>query len=118
MPDKFKLKTQNLKLIPPVGYLDMLVLEQNARAILTDSGGVQKEAYFHGVPCITLREETEWVELVEHGFNKVAGNMTENILKGFRDMMAIEHDFSLQLYGDGNADKKIVSILVNLKLTL
>lgn len=112
-------RDSKLKFIPPpVGYLDMLVLEQNAKAILTDSGGVQKEAYFHGVPCITLREETEWVELVEHRFNKVAGSMTENILKGFRDMMAIEHDFSLQLYGDGNAGKKIVSILVNVKLKL
>ena len=70
---------RQLRLIEPVGYLDMLRLEQGARAIVTDSGGVQKEAYFFGIPCFTLRPETEWVETIASGWNMLAGSGGEEL---------------------------------------
>lgn len=71
-------------LIPPVSYFDMLVLERNAKMILTDSGGVQKEACWLGIPCVTLREETEWVEMLEEGNNIVAGTSPERVIHAIR----------------------------------
>lgn len=100
---------KNLCLIPPVGYFDMLELEQNAAVILTDSGGVQKEAYFAKVPCITLREETEWVELVELGVNALTGSCKEKILKYYSSFTNQEQDFSAKPYGDGLAGQKIAA---------
>lgn len=73
----------NIIVIPPQGYLDMLMLEQNAYVIMTDSGGMQKEAYWMDVPCITLREETEWMETLQHGRNILAGANSEKILEAF-----------------------------------
>jgi UDP-GlcNAc3NAcA epimerase len=70
-----------LRLIEPVDYLDMVMLEKHAKTILTDSGGIQKEAYFHRTPCITLRDETEWVETITSGWNQLAGCRSENILR-------------------------------------
>jgi UDP-N-acetylglucosamine 2-epimerase len=72
----------NITVIEPVGYLDMLLLERSALAIVTDSGGIQKEAYWMHVPCVTMREETEWVETVRSGWNVLAGTDTQRILDG------------------------------------
>jgi UDP-GlcNAc3NAcA epimerase len=101
----------NLKIIEPVGYLDMLVLEENARLILTDSGGMQKEAYFFGVPCITLRPETEWVEMVETGWNVVAGAEIAAIVDGYHRAIDSPPTNRPSLYGDGRASEKIIHLL-------
>ncbi len=106
-----KLKTQNLKLIHPVGYLEMLMLEQNAKAILTDSGGMQKEAYWFGVPCITLRDETEWVETVEAGWNVVVGADRKKIVDAVRCFKTDKP--RPELYGNGRAAEKIVEGLAD-----
>lgn len=100
---------ENVLLIEPVGYLDMLALEKNARLILTDSGGVQKEAYWLGIPCITLREETEWVETVEAGWNILVGTSVERIVKAVHTFRPREERPAL--FGDGRAGEKIVEIL-------
>lgn len=100
---------ENIKLIDPVGYLDMLWLEKNARLILTDSGGVQKEAYWFETPCVTLREETEWVETVEAGWNVVVGTQRERIINAVRNVST--PDARPNLFGDGDASQKIVRLL-------
>ncbi|MDR3260756.1 MAG: UDP-N-acetylglucosamine 2-epimerase (non-hydrolyzing) [Tannerella sp.] len=98
-----------VRLIEPVDYLDMVMLEKHATAILTDSGGVQKEAYFHRTPCVTLRDETEWVETVAAGWNQLAGYRTENILDCMKNK-PVQTD--IREYGDGNAAGKIIDILM------
>lgn len=104
-------KIENLKLIEPVGYLDMLMLEQNARLILTDSGGMQKEAYFFAVPCVTLRPETEWVETVEAGWNVVVGASTPYIINAVRDIHCELRRGSNNSFGDGDAATRICNVL-------
>lgn len=103
----------NLKLISPLGYLDMVMLEKNARLIVTDSGGIQKEAFFHNVPCVTLRDETEWVELVEAGVNVLVGADKAKIMQGISRMMEKEIDSSSAVYGQGNASEKVVEMLAS-----
>jgi UDP-GlcNAc3NAcA epimerase len=102
---------KNIKFIEPVGYLDMLWLEKNARMILTDSGGVQKEAYWMGVPCITLREETEWVETVQTGWNMIVGVERAKILDAVRGFLI--PDSRPAIFGNGDASQQIVQRLMN-----
>lgn len=99
-----------IQIVDPVGYLDMVMLEKNARLIATDSGGVQKEAYFHQVPCATLRGETEWVELVEYGFNQLVGCSAEAIAESLSAPVA--QPWGAQLYGDGCAAKRIIDVIL------
>jgi UDP-GlcNAc3NAcA epimerase len=100
---------RNLRLIDPLGYLDMLSLQQNARLVLTDSGGMQKEAYWLGVPCITLRPETEWVETVATGWNVLVGADRERILDAVRSLAAPAQRPAL--YGDGRAAQRIIEVI-------
>lgn len=98
-------------LLPPVGYLEMLYLLKHCSMVLTDSGGLQKEAYFFKKPCITLREKTEWTELVEAGYNMVTGSKTPNILAAFSKMSTHCMHFEKGLYGDGKAAFTIAQAL-------
>lgn len=105
---------EKVRLIEPVGYLDMAMLESSAALIATDSGGVQKEAFFHKVPCLTLRNETEWTELVELGVNRLVGHdlrLFEQALMSPPAFPAGEQ--GIGMYGDGNAGTNILSVLQN-----
>jgi len=98
-----------VRIIDPVGYLDMLALEQNARVVLTDSGGVQKESFLLGVPCVTLRDETEWVETLEGGWNVLSGADPEHILAAAR--RARPEGEPPRVFGDGHAAERMIEAL-------
>jgi len=105
------LTNPSVKLIPPVSYLDMIALEVHARTILTDSGGMQKEAYFAGVPCVTLRDETEWVETIEAGWNVLAGCNWEKIVSFTNEARVSNKQLD---YGDGCTAERIVQVMCSL----
>lgn len=99
----------NVHVIDPIGYYDMMILEENARIIATDSGGVQREAYFLLVPCLTLRDETEWLETVTVGWNNLVGVEEDQVLKAWKEFSPPqEHP---PIFGDGSASVKIASVI-------
>jgi UDP-N-acetylglucosamine 2-epimerase len=99
----------SVRVLPPAGYLDFAALASQARVVLTDSGGVQKEAYWYGVPCVTLRTTTEWVETVETGWNRLVGTDPAAIVAAVRE--AEPPAERPQLYGDGRAAARIADLL-------
>ena len=106
------ISTQGVTILEPVSYLEMIYLLQSCKMVLTDSGGLQKEAYFFKKPCLTLRDETEWVELVEKGYNTIVGANKEKIIQGFlkiADNSSIE--FCNALYGEGKAAEIIIQTI-------
>lgn len=102
-----------LRIVGPLSYFDMIMAEKHARLIATDSGGVQKEAFFFRVPCVTLREESEWVELIELGCNFLAGTDSTTIVAKAQQALAATPNWETNLYGDGNASSKIVAELAS-----
>jgi UDP-GlcNAc3NAcA epimerase len=104
----------NVRAVPAMDYLDMLMLQKHARAVLTDSGGVQKEAYWMGTLCVTLRDQTEWTELVEAGVNRLAGADRHAIVEAVDEIEASGEKFpdsTRELYGDGNSARHILEVL-------
>lgn len=101
----------DIRVVDPVSYLDIVRLEQSAKAIVTDSGGMQKEAYFYGVPCITIRQETEWVETVEAGWNQLVGSDPNAIVLAF-DQAENQIGRNSRPYGNGQTAETIVAVLM------
>lgn len=111
--EHYSLNTNHLTLIDPVGYLEMVWLIDNCEFVMTDSGGLQKEAYFFEKQCITLRDETEWVELVECGANVLVGANKEKILEAYKNHKPLTtKNKSLDLYGGGKASENIIKELL------
>lgn len=112
-----KLLTKNLTIIDPVGYLEMVWLIDNCDFVMTDSGGLQKEAYFFEKQCLTLRDETEWVELVDCGANTLVGADKEKIVSSYKLLVSSENSknyklWTKDLYGAGKASENIIKELI------
>ena len=108
------INTENINIIPPVGYLNMTWLIKNCFVVLTDSGGLQKEAFFNKKFCITLRDETEWIELVSNKVNFLVSADEKRILSKFDYLLKNNPDFNCkELYGKGNISKKIIQSIIN-----
>ena len=109
----FEQRNKNLLVVEPVSYFEMLALEKNAKVIITDSGGIQKEGYFWETPCVIPRNETEWIELTEIGFNILTGADKDSIIKAVEDIenRNIGDSIPKDLYGSGNASEKIVDTI-------
>lgn len=105
------MKTERLIFIPPVSFLDMIQLEKNALMVLTDSGGVQKEAYFFRKPCVILRPETEWIEIVNEGAGIVVDSDYDKILTGFEEMKQCRSQFK-PVFGNGHASEYIMTTIL------
>ncbi len=108
----FDFVSSRIKFIDPVDYFEMIWLIKNSKLVMTDSGGLQKEAFFFKKKCITLREETEWVELVDNKFNILSGSDSEKIIQNYTKMMNLKCDFNANLYGDGAAAQRIVDFII------
>jgi UDP-GlcNAc3NAcA epimerase len=102
----------NFTIVEPLGYFDMIMLLKNCSLVITDSGGLQKEAYFFGKFCVTTREQTEWVELVEHGYNTIAGTDTTKIIQLSESALKSSFPEKINLYGNGNACENICKALL------
>jgi UDP-GlcNAc3NAcA epimerase len=105
-------RAENIIIIPPVGFIDIIALQKNAKLIVTDSGGLQKEAFFFQKPCLILRDQTEWIEIVENGNAKLVGAKTEQIVDEGRKLLEQQHLTYPAFYGDGNAAKFIAERII------
>ncbi len=113
MMERFNLEfSENVKAIEPLGYLDMINLMQNSFCVITDSGGIQKEAYYLKTPCVTLREETEWTETIDVGWNSLVEIQSEKIVEAVKRSNYVRTLNHPDLYGKGDTAKKIKSILL------
>ena len=106
--------SSNLIIIEPVSFLDMIQLEKKSELIITDSGGVQKEAFFFFKPCIILRSETEWVEIIDSGAAELCDADYDKIIKAFDNFINKKIERNNSLYGDGNASSKILELICSI----